>query len=246
MAAESYYFSHDYSARNDPKMQKVLMLLGQAGKGVYWDLIEMLYEEGGYLSLNEIESYAFALRTDTDCITKLINGFDLFQNDSKIFWSDSVLKRLFLRNEKSLKASKSASIRWEKHKQDANALESDANALQTECDSNAIKEKKEKEKERIEKEMIVRKQKFAQSLTPFIEIFGKDIVNEFYAYWTEPNKSKTKFRQELEKTWDTKRRIETWVKNDFSKKEKNSAQKEKPSKLETNITVFENVLKQYQ
>ncbi len=33
-AKESFYFSHDYSARNDPKLVKVLMKLGQAGKGV--------------------------------------------------------------------------------------------------------------------------------------------------------------------------------------------------------------------
>lgn len=152
MAVESYYFSHDYSARNDPKLQKVLMRLGQAGKGVYWDLIEMLYEEGGYLSLNEIESYAFALRTDTDCITKLINDFNLFQNDGLRFWSDSVLKRLFMREEKSRKAAKSASIRWKKHKENANALETDANALQTECDSNAIKDNKEKDNKEKEED----------------------------------------------------------------------------------------------
>lgn len=153
MAVESFYFSHDYSARNDPKLQKVLMKLGQAGKGVYWDLIEMLYEEGGYLLLEECESYAFALRTDTKCIAQLINDFDLFQNDGKKFWSDSVLKRLFLREEKSKKAAKSASIRWKKHKHDANASESDANALRPQYDSNAIKEKKGKDiKEKDNKE----------------------------------------------------------------------------------------------
>ena len=46
MAKESFYFSHDYGSRNDPKLVKVLMKLKQEGKGVYWDLIEMLYEQG--------------------------------------------------------------------------------------------------------------------------------------------------------------------------------------------------------
>lgn len=59
-----------------------------------------------------------------------------------------------------------------------------------------------------------RKLKFASTLEPFIEIYGKDLLNDFYKYWTEPNKSKTKFRQELEKTWDLERRLGTWAKND--------------------------------
>jgi hypothetical protein len=59
-----------------------------------------------------------------------------------------------------------------------------------------------------------RKLKFADTLKPFLEIYGKEFLNEFYKYWTEPNKSNSKFRQELQKTWDVKRRLETWAKND--------------------------------
>ena len=59
-----------------------------------------------------------------------------------------------------------------------------------------------------------RKLKFADTLKPFIDIYGKDLIKDFYGYWTEPNKSNTKFKKELEKTWDTKRRLENWAKND--------------------------------
>jgi len=55
----------------------------------------------------------------------------------------------------------------------------------------------------------------------FKEIISKiHIINnfetysEFVSYWTEPNKSKTKMRFELEKTWDTTRRLQTWIKRD--------------------------------
>jgi len=60
-----------------------------------------------------------------------------------------------------------------------------------------------------------RKLKFSESLKPFLESYGKDMLNEFYLYWTEPNKSNTKFRKELQITWDTKRRLEKWSKNGF-------------------------------
>jgi hypothetical protein len=61
-----------------------------------------------------------------------------------------------------------------------------------------------------------RKLKFADTLKPFIDIYGRDLIKDFYGYWTEPNKSNTKFKQELEKTWDTKRRLENWAKNDIN------------------------------
>lgn len=141
MAKEAYYFSHDFGARNDPKLQKVLMKLGQSGKGVFWDLIEMLFEEGGKLLISECESYAFALRTDCDCILSLINDFDLFEKNDTFFWSDSVNKRISERENKSKKAKESANSRWN----NANALKNDANALRHLSERNAIKESKVKE-----------------------------------------------------------------------------------------------------
>ena len=62
-----------------------------------------------------------------------------------------------------------------------------------------------------------RKLKFSNSLKPFLDTYGKETLNDFYKYWTETNKSNTKFRQELEKTWSLERRLETWDSNDFKK-----------------------------
>jgi len=70
----------------------------------------------------------------------------------------------------------------------------------------------------------IRKLKFADTLKPFLNNYGKDMMNDFYAYWTEPNKSNTKFRQELEKVWDINKRLLTWSRNDkgFNKKQTSS------------------------
>jgi hypothetical protein len=72
-----------------------------------------------------------------------------------------------------------------------------------------------------------RKLKFAATLKPFVDEFGRDTLKDFYDYWTEPNKSNTKFRQELEKTWSLDRRIQTWIKNESNfkpNKNKNNEQ----------------------
>ncbi len=73
--------------------------------------------------------------------------------------------------------------------------------------------------------------KFAETLRPYIEKFGKELVTDFYKYWTEKNKSGTKFRQELEKTWDLNRRIEKWASNDRGFNSKQSIDPRNPKNL---------------
>lgn len=163
MAKESYYFPHDYGARNDPKLQKVLKELGHEGKSVFWDLVEMLFENGGRLELAGCEDYAFALRTQCDTVKRLVNDFNLFQSDGVFFWSNSVLSRLKEREGKSEKARKSAELRWY-----------NANALRTHCDGNAIKEKKEKEKEEKKEEGRERVPR-AQFTPPTLD----EVISEF-------------------------------------------------------------------
>jgi hypothetical protein len=69
-----------------------------------------------------------------------------------------------------------------------------------------------------------RKKKFAETLKSFTETYGREMVLEFYRYWTEPNKSNTKFRMELERTWSLDRRLETWAKNNSSFNKGNTPQ----------------------
>lgn len=52
---------------------------------------------------------------------------------------------------------------------------------------------------------------FYKSLVPYVKTYGREMIRQFYDYWTEPNKSRTKMRYELERTWDTKRRLNTWA-----------------------------------
>ena len=83
----------------------------------------------------------------------------------------------------------------------------------------------------IIKDIVSRKLKFSDSLKTFINVYPRETLNDFYKYWTEPNKSNTKFRQELEKTWDTKRRLENWTRNDKNfKKETELVTFKKPFK----------------
>jgi len=141
------YFSHDYNARNDTKLIKVFMEYGLEGVGAYWCIIEMLYEEGGYLLLSEYERITFELRTNEKMINDIINKYDLFEKDIDKFWSESALERLNLRAEKSEKARQSIQKRWDKYERNTNVKE-------TNNERNTSKGKESKVKERKEKEEI--------------------------------------------------------------------------------------------
>jgi hypothetical protein len=62
---------------------------------------------------------------------------------------------------------------------------------------------------------------FKETLRPFLNQYGADMLKSFYNYWSEPNQSKTKMLFEMQKTWDNSRRLSTWSKRekDFTKKE---------------------------
>ena len=66
----------------------------------------------------------------------------------------------------------------------------------------------------------IRRIKFINELNKeFHTKYPKELRKAFFEYWTEPNRSKTKMRFELEKTWDTGRRLSRWANNSFNKQE---------------------------
>jgi hypothetical protein len=129
---DTYYFSHDYNSRQDEKIKRLIMKHGLLGYGIFWAIVEDLYNNANALQM-DYERIAFELRVDETIIKSIINDFKLFVFNEDTFGSLSVEKRLNHRNEKSNKARNSANKRWEK-------TNNDANALQTQSDSNAIKE----------------------------------------------------------------------------------------------------------
>lgn len=140
---ETFYFSHDYNARNDAKIIRLLIKHGFEGYGIYWAIIEDLYQNANALQ-SDYESIAYALRTDAEKIKSIINDFDLFVFEGDFFGSLSVQRRIEERNRKSKKASHSANIRWAKY----------ANAMQTHSERNANASKSDAKKERKGKDSI--------------------------------------------------------------------------------------------
>ena len=146
---DTYYFQHDYNARNDPKLQEILLEHGVAGVGIFWCVIEQLYEQGGKLPHKACKSIAFALHVDCKLVESVVKDFDLFRLDARHFWSKSVIARLDRRKEISDRRKSAAASRWKQRQQEVQVQsKDDTNALQE-----LSKEKESKGKETKGKEI---------------------------------------------------------------------------------------------
>jgi hypothetical protein len=145
MTKDTFYFSHDHNSRTDPKIKRLLARHGMQGYGIFWAIVEDLYNNANALQ-TDYETIAFDLRVDASVVQSIIEDFNLFSFDGETLWSASVERRLIERNNKSEKARQSALSRW-------NKMPDDANAMRTHSDSNAIKERKGKER-KVKKSII--------------------------------------------------------------------------------------------
>jgi len=80
--------------------------------------------------------------------------------------------------------------------------------------------------------IILREEKFKNDIS-LLE-FDINIKKQFFDYWKEPNKSKTKMRWEIEKTWDLNARMHRWKRN----QQKWDKPSKKPTSLKNKLDTF--------
>ena len=155
---ETYYFPHDFHARNDPKCAALLNDFGASGYGLYWCMIEILHEQKDgklekFPKLLSGLSYDFNVPIEalTKQIEALINDYNLLREDEKYIWSDRVIENLENRKLKYYTKSEAGKLgglksgESRKSKQNEAVLEADEAVLE------ADEQKERKGKERKEK-----------------------------------------------------------------------------------------------
>lgn len=295
---KTFYFAHDFNARNDEKITLLRMKHGMLGYGVYFAILERLGEATDYAGVADYNIIAYDLRVDASVVKSVINDFGLFAftANGECFYSESLIRRMkpleSLQEQrrkagiKSAEKRKNASSPESKNSENATDVQRTFNGRSTTVEENVngrceknqqkkkIKENKEKPsnegkkkvqdverekdaataatppqtsfpnpenpetpaetdcatptektggglavtqeegKKKAALELEKREKAFYSSLIPFVEKYPKEMIREFYDYWTEPNKSKTKMRFELQKTWDVSLRLSTWARRD--------------------------------
>lgn len=127
------YITHDLGARNDPKLMDLQMEMGGQGLAIFWCLVEMLWENDGYIPAN-YKSIAFSLRWCKPAeVEKVVTGFGLFDIEDGRIFSRSALSRIAYKRDRfdvrSAASRKAAEARW--------GRPGNAGAMRTQCDSDA-------------------------------------------------------------------------------------------------------------
>jgi hypothetical protein len=87
---------------------------------------------------------------------------------------------------------------------------------ETEPKQKAIREEEKREEEKKKEKISIseRKINFRSTIEPFLQTYGKEVLNAFFLYWTEPNPANTKMRFEMQKTWSVSLRLSQWANRD--------------------------------
>lgn len=105
----------------------------------------------------------------------------------------------------------------------------------SEPDGSSTKQKVEKSIEQKRRLLEVHRREFYDSLIPYVQEYGKEMVRDFFDYWSEPNKGRTQMRYEMQPTWSLAMRLATW-----NKRKKNYVRKSATDeKREANAAVIE-------
>lgn len=224
---ETFYFSHDYNARDDEKILNMISELWMEGYWLYWSLIETLAQNNWKMNIDSIKWLWYKLRCDNTVITQLLQDYNLFIIDEEewVFYNKRLLTHLEKREEskqrKSEAGKKWMAKRWEKN----NSVITNDNRTIT--NDNKVKESKVKESKVNNIITIVRETKVSSLKDLMIKNIDKDIfinnwikeeiltqeMNKFYNYRIQKNDWWKKEHWQKQKTFDVKRRFVTWLWN---------------------------------
>jgi len=124
------WFDHDYTATNDPKLQKIKVLYGNEGIGVYWQLVELMYQQNGKLQINDVEVLAKMICVKNEVLHSII-GIAFFKR-GKNFSSKRVQKNISDRKKRSEIYRNNAMRKYQKGKPAiAKQLHSNSHAIHT-------------------------------------------------------------------------------------------------------------------
>lgn len=205
MAKELPYFKFEPNQWENGNIQ----ICSREDKGLFMDLCSMYWSRLGDLPFklavqklcggnavafdSLINEKIFTVIDGMICIDYLNEQLNEFDNTSKV-------------------NSENAKKGWDKRREIKALSEGNAVALNSQCESDAIREEEIREdKKKVEKKSIeARKMDFSALVYEFENDYTIDMLNQFFIYWTEHSERGLKMRFEKEKVFDVKRRLAKW------------------------------------
>lgn len=116
MAKDSFWFKHDYNARNDEKILELRSVYGAEAYGVYWMIIESMAETGcGGIKSNLIGGLSLGYGVAKDKLIAIIKyclEIGLFYEEDGFYFSKRMVKHKQEREVFSINGKIGAENRW--------------------------------------------------------------------------------------------------------------------------------------
>jgi len=116
MGKESFYFQHDYNARNDDKILELRAKFGAEGYGIFWMILETMAEnENGGAKAGLIGGLSLGYGVAKDRLLEVFNyclEVGLFYEDAGYYYSKRLLTHKEFRKELSKNGAAGAAKRW--------------------------------------------------------------------------------------------------------------------------------------
>ena len=116
MTKESFYFTHDYGARNDPKILELRAEYGLEGLGLYWCIAETMAEaDDGYINPKLLGGISVGFGISKAKLQEYIDfmiGVELLHENEHGYYSQRMMKHKKIRKTLSDAGKKGAKRRW--------------------------------------------------------------------------------------------------------------------------------------
>jgi len=219
----------DYFPMNvnpDRKIKLLVRKYGLEGKAVYTTLLEMIYQEGYFLQLDDDFEEDFSIEYDMNL--ELVGQILVFMCRKELFDVSLFEKKRVLSSKgvqsRFLEATKKRSINNTIEKHDllstdgVNAAESTPEQefptrKPQDSEINAPNSAQSKVNERKLKNIKSKREKekdFALSINSLNFGLPDNEIEKFIKYWTESSPNSQKLKHELERSFDPIRRLENW------------------------------------
>ena len=182
------YFPHEYTAKDDPKCERLIFEMGMEGYGIFWALLEVLRAQPDYTyPLANIPLAAYKYRTDPEKMRRVVFDFGLFVIiEDKIFFSNGLKRRMQPMDEGHNIAIESgkrgAEKRWGNRVENRvpiNSPNRDPYSNKNRIDKNRIEENIDKKLSNESKESADKPHKVASKRTAFVAPPLEEVTNYF-------------------------------------------------------------------
>jgi len=228
------YFSHDANMRNGLKIKALRNKFGITGYAIWCMLLECLTgSDENYMPDDEIQFELLAgdFGVSYEALTAIIDycvKLELLSRSEDKIRSKSLDERLApLYESRKQKQEFMKQLREKKAvvpgNNDINAKVVPGNnsnepvLLPETIPQSKVKESKDNSKELLKKKdaaraaTIIRREEFLNSLNEYREKYPSEMIDRFFDYWSEMNRSQTKMLFEMKETWELAGRLRTWA-----------------------------------